>query len=179
MHVNNIADHHGAADMRRDQAHILAGLFVDDPRFRVAGDGNRRIALARLIENGEDVVDIALRLGPFPIEPRLDELGLRDELEHRLDFTHIKQKLRRKERTDRRVMLEIRPRIVWIVAPRVEPLPSLERGVVAKNHGAGSVHKGGDALEHLRPQALIQCRVVNRADQAGKNGWIQRHDVHL
>ena len=91
--IDDPADQHGAPDMRRDEPHPLPRSGIDNAVIAVAKDAEHGHARRRPVEDAADEIDESLRLGPFPIEPRLEKLVIGNHVGRRHGFPDTGEEL--------------------------------------------------------------------------------------
>jgi OOP family OmpA-OmpF porin len=148
LQVDNLGNHDGAPDVRRDQTHAPARVLIDDAVAPVAEHAKHRCLGRRLLQEDADELDQPLRFSPFAVEPRVEEFLVWHEVGGRSRFFDVGEKPDRGGRVQRDVFLEIKlPIIRGDPAVVEEHVAAVAGGIVPEDRRCFARNEGARLLQ--------------------------------
>ena len=116
------------------------------------------------VERGGQVIGPPVRLDPLLVESRLDELTIRQNVSRAVNLLNLENKLSRQTRIETDIFIEIRVHAGRFNIVNVVKF-TLNGDVLPVNSSRSSADELRRLLENAYPQAGVECRVVDIADQ--------------
>jgi hypothetical protein len=145
---------------------LPAHLFIDQSMPLVTEDAEHGGLRHRFFQSDTGEINEALRLRPFPIKARGEELVIRNQIARCHRHFGLREEPGRGGRVEFDEFFEIEVSVNRIDAAVFEiNVAATARGIVPEHGRRRAANKCGDFLERGRPQRSIERGVVDVADQ--------------
>ena len=143
---------------------MLPHIVVGKPLALVSEYAELSEARCGFVERGSQMIGPPVRLDPFLIESRLDELIIRQNVSRVVNLLNFEKKLSRQTRIETDIFIEIRVHAGRFDIVNVVKF-TLNGDVLPVNSSRSSADELRRLLENADPQAGVECCVVDVAGQ--------------